>query len=398
MMRKVRVMRNTASRASGASNPGTLRLLAPAKINLHLRVGPRREDGFHPLLTWMATVGLFDTLSFSTTSPLAIPLSTTPTQSLKNEITENRSDGVVMTSDDPSLPCDGRNLVVKAANQVRQFLSARRAQMPQAEMPAGKNAEATAGLFVSIHLEKRIPAGGGLGGGSSDAACTLLGLQRLWVARPEADRLWVNEEANEVGEAGRAGEFDRPGERSEEIRGSGPPDSLSELAARLGSDVPFFLYGPSSVCKGRGESVRPIGVPASVKWVTLVLPPIGMPTADVYRRFDQMNLGREQDVEREPSWNEWVNLGSRSLLSKLVNDLEAPAFDLRPDLGRLRADIEQALGRPVRMSGSGSSLFTLFDEQSEAISAAETITAHRQVRAVAIELCPTIPEATTPAR
>src|SRR5690349_6115523 len=86
---------------------GALRLLAPAKINLHLRVGPRRSDGFHPLLSWMATIGLFDTLSF--TAGL-----------LTDSVMQDRSDGVVMTCDDPSLPCDDRNLVVKAAAQFHQ--------------------------------------------------------------------------------------------------------------------------------------------------------------------------------------------------------------------------------------------------------------------------------------
>jgi 4-diphosphocytidyl-2-C-methyl-D-erythritol kinase len=165
---------------------------------------------------------------------------------------------------------------------------------------------------------------------------------------------------------------------------------LCHLAARLGSDVPFFLYGPSSVCKGRGEFVTPIGAPSTVKWVMLVLPPIAMPTADVYRRFDQMNLGREQDVERELSWKQWVTLGSRSLLAELVNDLEPPAFSLRPELGELRSAIEKSVDRSVRMSGSGSSLFTLFDRQDEATAAAERVTSEHRVRAIAVELCPLI--------
>jgi 4-diphosphocytidyl-2-C-methyl-D-erythritol kinase len=223
---------------------------------------------------------------------------------------------------------------------------------------------------VSIRLEKRVPAGGGLGGGSSDAASMLLGLNRLWVSN--------------VGEA-----VDSPNDEAQRsTAGMEDMRELCEMASRLGSDVPFFLYGPSSICKGRGEQVRPIGVPERAKWVTLVLPPIGMPTADVYRRFDAMNLGREQDVEREPSWHKWVTLGSRSLLAELVNDLEAPAFALRPDLGNLRAAIERSLDRPARMSGSGSSLFTLYDERDEAHAAAERITIDHGVRAVAVELCP----------
>ena len=343
-MRKVRGMRNTASRANLP-----LRLLAPAKINLHLRVGPRRDDGFHPLLSWMATVGLFDTLI----------LNAAPAPEDRGSESAHRSDGVVMSCDDPSLPCDGRNLVLRAAVQFRQNVSAVACLSAGA---SGKTAGTPRESLLSIHLEKRIPAGGGLGGGSSDAARTLQGLEHLC--------------------------------RSHLCQSNRPEDSagsaLLELAARLGSDVPFFLYGPSSVCKGRGEAVRPIAAPERAKWVTLVLPPIAMPTVDVYRRFDQMNLGREQDVEQEPSWQQWVRLDSRSLLEQLVNDLETPAFDLRPDLAALRAGIEKTVNRPVRMSGSGSSLFTLFDQREESLTAAERIGTDHGVRAIAIELCPVI--------
>src|SRR5207253_4088186 len=120
-----------------------------------------------------------------------------------------------------------------------------------------------------------------------------------------------------------------------------------------------------------------------------VLPPIAMPTADVYRRFDQMNLGRESrraGIEQEPSWNQWVTLGSCSLLANLVNDLEAPAFALRPELGELRAALERSVNRPVRMSGSGSSLFTLFDEKDEATTAADKTSSNHGVRAIAVQL------------
>jgi 4-diphosphocytidyl-2-C-methyl-D-erythritol kinase len=358
-----------------------LRLLAPAKINLHLRVGPRRDDGFHPLLSWMTTIGLFDTLSLTDSTAAD---SSSPNARKTDRPTQDRSDGVVMSCDDAALPCDGRNLVVKAAVLYRQYLIDERTRAGRAGAAggsAGRSGKAvgsprtaavsSAGaldpekLRVSIHLQKRIPAGGGLGGGSSDAAVTLLGLSRLWVTL--------------VGEAD---------EGAEDARG------LRELAAKLGSDVAFFLFGPSSICSGRGEVVRPIGAPvgqqAGAKWVTLVLPPIAMPTPDVYRRFDSMNLGRGQNIEQEPVWNKWVPLGSCSLLAKLVNDLEAPAFALRPDLGELRAAIEQTLGRIVRMSGSGSSLFTLFDSKEEAVVAASRITSKHGVRAIAVELCPTI--------
>jgi 4-diphosphocytidyl-2-C-methyl-D-erythritol kinase len=164
-----------------------MQIAAPAKINLHLRVGPRRADGFHPLLSWMASIGLFDNLSLT-----------------------EKSNGVTLSCDDPTLPCDERNLAMRAALKLRRRL------------PAD-------GPGVSIHLEKRIPAGGGLGGGSSDAATTLLGLNQLWNAKQTIEQ-------------------------------------LSEIAGRLGSDVPFFIFGCSSICKGRGEAVRPLGVAAG-KWV-----------------------------------------------------------------------------------------------------------------------------------
>jgi 4-diphosphocytidyl-2C-methyl-D-erythritol kinase len=186
-----------------------------------------------------------------------------------------------------------------------------------------------------VRLTKRIPTGAGLGGGSSDGARALQAVNRLW----RTDR---------------------------------PADELSAFAARFGSDLPFFLFGPSSVCTGRGEVVRPIAPPRP-RWAVLVLPPVHMPTPDVYRRFDELGLGRAQDVAGEPGWAEWAQLDAARLLPRLVNDLEPAAFSLRPDLGELRQAIERTLGRPVRMSGSGSSLFTLYDTAEEASGAARVL-------------------------
>ncbi len=265
----------------------------PAKINLHLRVGPPRADGFHPLMTWMVTIGLADSLEFSK--------HTEPGE-------------IAMTCSDASLPCDDRNLVVRAAKLIRQ------------------NPEQS----VRIHLEKIVPHGGGLGGGSSDAAATLVALNRFWNLRKSyAD--------------------------------------LAELAGRLGSDIPFFFHGPSSVCRGRGEIVRPIAPPALARWVLLILPELSMPTPAVYREFDAMKLGSDQHVEIEPDWDRWALLPSVELLGELVNDLEAPAFGIEPRLALLREQIEQKLARTVRMSGSGSSLFTLYDTAEECESGRKLI-------------------------
>jgi 4-diphosphocytidyl-2C-methyl-D-erythritol kinase len=114
-----------------------------------------------------------------------------------------------------------------------------------------------------------------------------------------------------------------------------------------------------------------------------------MPTPDVYRQFDKMNLGRESDITVAPDWRRWLALPSAELLPNLVNDLEPPAFALRPELARLRDNLEQSLARPVRMSGSGSSLFTLYDDKNAAESASAAA-ATSDVRALPVQLCPLI--------
>jgi len=275
-----------------------MRLLCPAKINLHLRVGSLRDDGFHPLLSWFCTTGFFDTLVLGSAGPLLEQIENVPIISL--------------SCDWPELPCDRRNLVVKVGDSW------------------GREALLTGatGVYpVRAELQKRIPAGAGLGGGSSDGARMLLGLNSLW----KTDRT---------------------------------ADQLSEFAGRFGSDLPFFFFGPSSICQGRGEIVRPTPRPAP-RSVLLILPPIPMPTGDVYRTFDAMKLGRMEEVEREPDWAAWSKLNAVELLERLVNDLEAPAFAVSPKLAALRANIEKLLSRRVRMSGSGSSLFTLYDTTEE---------------------------------
>ncbi len=301
-----------------------MNLLAPAKINLHLRVGRRRDDGFHPLVSWMCTVGLFDNL---TLEPVHI-----------DPISERGAGSryVTLVCDAPDLAVDQTNLVVRTA---AGFLEAARTTH---EVPA------TAGFHAT--LVKRIPMGAGLGGGSSDGARALLGLNAYF-------------------------------------RTDWPASKLSAFAARFGSDMPFFVHGPSSICRGRGEFVRPIASPAP-QWAVLLLPDIMMPTAQVYRRFDEMGLGNDREVEAELNWASWSRLGVQELLFNLVNDLEPPAFAIAPALADLRQQAEQIVKRPVRMSGSGSSLFTLFDHQAEADTAARELGKRLDVRAMAVQLAP----------
>lgn len=293
-----------------------MRLLAPAKINLHLRVGPPRADGFHPLLSWMCTVKLFDKL-----------------------VVERAAGRVVrLTCDWPGLPTDQENLVVKAALAMAEAIQ------------AGQSGAGALEFGLSVSLEKRIPPGAGLGGGSSDAARALLGLNNLWAAG------WSRAK-------------------------------LAAFASVLGSDVPFFFHGPSAVCRGRGELVKPLS-PPQPRFALLILPGLHLATANVYRRFDQMRLGNPAALEDEPDWTQWSTLSALNLLPRLVNDLELAAFNLVPQLGELRQAAEKAINRPVRMSGSGSSLFALFDQEQEAQEAAGRVSQDLGVKAVAVETAP----------
>src|SRR5207247_9267986 len=210
-----------------------MKVLAPAKINLYLRVGAVRDDGFHPLRSWMVTVGLFDTLTIEARSGAGIEFSCT----------------------DAALPTDDRNLVAQAARLLAR------------EQKPTDSAAGTSG--ARIRLEKSIPAAAGLGGGSSDAARTLLGLTALW---------------------GLGLSRQHP----------------SDLAAGLGSDVPFFLYGPSSICTGRGEKVRAVAPPAP-RFALLILPGVALSTACVYEAFDQRASGKLRAV---PPGQDWPGFGA----------------------------------------------------------------------------------------
>jgi 4-diphosphocytidyl-2-C-methyl-D-erythritol kinase len=300
------------------SPANSFRTPAPAKINLHLRVGPPTADGFHPLLSWMATVALFDILEFTLVDG---PL------------------GVALSCDDPAIPVDASNLIVKTASALL-------------ETNRASGAAPARDQTLAVSLKKRIPVGAGLGGGSSDGAFTLLALARLL-----------------------------------DLNGSAL--QLSDFAARFGSDLSFFFHGPSSICTGRGQIVHPIPVPKP-RWAVLILPQIHMATPAVYRRFDEMHLGQTESLENPPDWRQWTMLSALDLLPRLVNDLEAPAFSLSQPLADLHARATTLAGRVVRMSGSGSSLFTLFDEKDEAETSADQLRLKLGVDVRAVELCPSL--------
>jgi 4-diphosphocytidyl-2-C-methyl-D-erythritol kinase len=229
-------------------NAGRVRIQAPAKINLVLRVLGRRPDGYHDIWSLMQTVELYDELEVA--------------------VQPDPSAGIELRCDDPALPVDHTNLVYRAAALV----------MEQARCRAG----------LAIKLYKRIPTGAGLGGGSSDAAATILALNQLLGLG------WSRAVMGEVGQA-------------------------------LGSDVPFFFSAPTAVAAGRGESVQQMSL-AESRWVVLVNPGFPIETRWAYRelaasRQEAPVLSQSVSQLAEESILRWDRI-----FEGAVNDFERPVF------------------------------------------------------------------------
>jgi 4-diphosphocytidyl-2-C-methyl-D-erythritol kinase len=245
---------------------------APAKINLYLHILGKRPDGFHELETLMAPISLGDTLEI-----------------------ELVARGIEFTCSDPALGDAKENLATRAA---AIFLE-----------------EFRLATGVRIHLEKAVPVGAGLGGGSSDAAAVLLALRELTgVACGDA--------------------------------------KLAELAARLGSDVPFFIYRTPAVCRGRGEIIEPVALKEKLQGL-LVHPGFGVSTPWAYKTY-----------AANPGVGE---IGRAFEGFTLRNDLEPPAFSKYVWLPTVKAWFrQQPEVLDALMSGSGSSVFALTTSESAA--------------------------------
>jgi 4-diphosphocytidyl-2-C-methyl-D-erythritol kinase len=261
-----------------------MQLLAPAKINLSFEIKGRRADGFHEIETLMAPIALADRLTI-----------------------ERAGDGgeIRFCCDDPSLPGGDDNLVVRAAKLFRE------------------RTKVTSAIILS--LEKMIPHGAGLGGGSSDAASTLLGLNKIF--------------------------------------GVGlSQDELLQLAAELGSDVPFFIVRSAAVCRGRGEIVEPVAFDAIFR-LLLLKPEFGVPTPWAYGRWkDSRELS---GVDYSPQEFDGI---------RFVNDLERPVFEKFVFLARLKTWLRQQPEVALAlMSGSGSTMFAVLRDGAGADSLVDRV-------------------------
>ena len=266
----------------------SVRVRAHAKINLDLRVLGTRPDGFHELRTVFQAIGLHDSVEcVAREGPFAIEC------------------------DVAGVPLDRANLSWRAAETL--WRSARR---------TGPLRD------VLVRLTKRIPLQAGLGGGSADAAATLLGLVKLW-------RLPVR------------------------------PSQLTDVAATLGSDVPFFLSGGTALGLGRGDEVYPLAdLPRH--WIVLLVPGFGVSSADAYRLYDDEREASGGANRREPQYvpGPWP-----SRAAQMINDLEAAIARHHPEIDQMRAALRRSGALAAAMTGSGSTVFGLFQRRRDATAA-----------------------------
>ena len=254
---------------------------APAKINLALDVLFKRPDGYHEVEMIMTTVDLADRI----------------------ELKEIESTEIQIISHNRFVPDDHRNLAYQAAHILKERYGVAKG--------------------VSITIEKNIPVAAGLAGGSSDAAATLRGLNRLW-------KLGLS------------------------------LDQLAEIGAEIGSDVSFCVYGGTALAKGRGEKI--IHLPAPPKcWVILAKPTIGVSTADIYKRLQLSNMehpdvyGMIDAIEK----NDYVKV-----CKGLGNVLEQVTLSLYPEVANIKDQMKLFGADAVLMSGSGPTVFGLVEHDS----------------------------------
>jgi 4-diphosphocytidyl-2-C-methyl-D-erythritol kinase len=277
--------------STGPQSTRKVRLRSLAKINLDLRVLHKRPDGFHELRTLFQTISLADTLS----------IEFTPARETKIEL-----------SSPVNIP---DNLVLRAANRILEAT------------------ESTGDL--KFHLEKNIPMGGGLGGGSSNAAAVLLALPVL-------------------------------------LGKTLPLEKLMELAAGLGSDVPFFLFGGTALGLGRGTELYP-APQAALRPAILVTPGVHVSTAEAYGGLNRKLTGEEPSRNIGSFQSLLWGAGSGRLSGQtggywamsgeFINDFESVVFRVHPPLESIKGKLLESGAKPALMSGSGSTLFGIFENR-----------------------------------
>ncbi|MDQ0679458.1 4-diphosphocytidyl-2-C-methyl-D-erythritol kinase [Arthrobacter pascens] len=294
----------------------TVQVKAPGKVNVSLDVGPLRPDGYHSVASVYLAVSLYEEVAATTTETPGITVSISPASTLD--------------LDDVDIPLDERNLAYKAAAIMAEV----------SEHPTG----------VHLEITKRVPVAGGMGGGSADAAATLLACDALW----------------------------NSGLSREE---------LAHLAAELGADVPFSLLGGTAVGLGLGDELSPALAKAQTDWV-LVAADYGLPTPEVYRTLDRLREAEGIDALEptgvDPKILKALRGGDADALSRvLVNDLQRASIELAPAL-RDTLGIGESHGAIAGIvSGSGPTVALLTHNPSAAESLAADLL-HYGLTAIAV--------------
>jgi 4-diphosphocytidyl-2-C-methyl-D-erythritol kinase len=265
---------------------------AHAKINLDLRVVGMRPDGFHELRTVFQTISLHDTIT-------CIP----------------RNGPFALEGEAAAVPLDRSNLIWRAAEALWRAL---RRTGPLRD--------------TVVRLDKRIPVQSGLGGGSADAAATLMALVRAWQAPVRFAQ-------------------------------------LTEVAATLGADVPFFLAGGTALGLGRGDEIYPL-VDLPRHWIVLLVPGFGVSSSDAYQWYDEE---RESGHDHRQRTAQYVPGPWPSRAAQMINDLEIPIARHYPEIDRMKAALRGAGALAAAMSGSGSAVFGLFQKPRDATHAVKRL-------------------------
>ena len=270
---------------------GFARLYAPAKVNFRLDVLRKRPDGYHDLRMIMQRINLCDEI----------------------EISLHQEPGISLSCNHPYIPQDKRNIVWRAAEAILNY--------------SANN------VGIKIKMKKKIPVGAGLGGGSSDAATTLMGLN--------------------------------------DLLGTGLTESeLISIGLKLGADVPFFIFKKPAVAEGVGEKLRPLEYIPKL-WLLLVNPAIHVSTAWVYQNLD---LTSEKVTATLP----FRFKSAAEVCSILANDLESVTISRYPIIREIKEKLMSAGAAGALMSGSGSTVFAVFDSETAAKCALSALSFDRR--------------------
>jgi 4-diphosphocytidyl-2-C-methyl-D-erythritol kinase len=263
-------------------------LPAYAKINWGLRIMGRRPDDYHELHTIFQTITLHDELTFTPRTDTHIEL----------------------VCDAPDIPIDGSNLIQRAAAALRESYDVRRG--------------------AHIELTKRIPVGGGLGGGSTDAAVALIALAHLWQIETASAE-------------------------------------LAAIGARLGADVPFFFTGGRALGTGRGTEISPLADHPKTRLI-VVTPGVKIDTANAYKALSAPALTKDYRPGKLPV-SRMEAIADRALTEELTNDFAPVVFRLQPEIERAYDALRRAGASAAALTGSGASVFGVFDSEQAQASA-----------------------------